>query len=218
MQGFRVRISGDWKAEEEELLGRVLLHLEADLDSITHAVPGPALAAMRQAEIWVERQGTTATERAGRGMCCHWSPAWLREHGVLVEKAGSVEIINPENYLNWRDQPSMLLHELSHAFHWRLAALDGEIDEAYRKAVDAGLYDAVSRNTLPRDQAVRAYAATNSHEYFAELSEAYLGVNDFYPYTRKQLEAHDPGGFALMERIWNMSEEELDKITQARIE
>ena len=35
----------------------------------------------------------------------------------------------------------------------------------------------------PRHRAVQAYALSNEHEYFAELSEAYFGVNDFFPST-----------------------------------
>lgn len=47
-----------------------------------------------------------------------------------------------------------------------------------------------------------AYALTNELEYFAELSEAYLGRNDFYPYVRKDLEKYDPKGYELMKNTW----------------
>ena len=46
------------------------------------------------------------------------------------------------------------------------------------------------------------YALTNAKEYFAELSEAYFGRNDFYPFTRKELEKHDPAGYRLMRETW----------------
>jgi hypothetical protein len=216
VEGFRVRINHAISAQEPDLLRRVLVHLEADLDTISHTVPAPALAVMRHAEIWVELQGTNKTELHGRGLCCHWSTGWLKANGVLEAKVGSVEVIRPRDYLQWRDQPCMLLHELAHSVHWRLSGLDDEIEKAFKAAVDAKLYDNVERNTLPRGQTVKAYAATNSHEYFAELSEAYLGVNDFFPYTRRQLEAHDPTGFKLMERIWNLSEAELATFSKPR--
>lgn len=48
----------------------------------------------------------------------------------------------------------------------------------------------------------KAYALTNELEYFAELSEAYLGRNDFYPYNRKQLEKYDSVGYGVMKTIW----------------
>ena len=48
----------------------------------------------------------------------------------------------------------------------------------------------------------RAYAMNNHREYFAEITEAYFGTNDFYPFNRAELARHDPEGFELMERIW----------------
>ena len=48
----------------------------------------------------------------------------------------------------------------------------------------------------------KAYAKTNRAEYFAELTEAYFGKNDFYPFTRAELEKHDPVGFKLMKDAW----------------
>ena len=48
----------------------------------------------------------------------------------------------------------------------------------------------------------RAYALTNAKEYFAELTEAYYGFNDFYPFNREQLQAFDPAGYALVEQAW----------------
>ncbi|MEK6700679.1 MAG: hypothetical protein AABZ53_00305 [Planctomycetota bacterium] len=190
---------------------RVMLQLEADLDEIEHMVPAPAWKVLTEVHVWVERQGSTASAGKGRGLCCHWSPGWLASHGILTQKAGGVEIINPEDFLTWRrDQPYMLFHELAHALHWRLARLDPEIDAAFAQAMSARLYDAVGRNTVTGKQTVRAYAASNSHEYFAELSEAYFALNDYFPYTRAQLAALDPGGLGLVEKVWNLSAEKLE--------
>ncbi len=41
-------------------------------------------------------------------------------------------------------------------------------------------------------------------EYFSELTEAYFGKNDFFPFTRDELKQHDPAGFALMEEAWGV--------------
>jgi dipeptidyl-peptidase-4 len=84
-----------------------------------------------------------------------------------------------------------------------------EIVEPFRAARDADLYERVGRNTLPGGETVRAYAVTNHHEYFAELSEAYLALNDFEPYTRLQLEKLDPAGFEMVRMLWNLSAEEI---------
>jgi len=43
---------------------------------------------------------------------------------------------------------------------------------------------------------------TNPQEYFAETTEAYFSRNDFFPFTRAELEKHDPGMFKLLGQIW----------------
>lgn len=207
--GFTVHVHKDLLGDKE-LTRRVMLHLEADLDEIAHMVPAPAFKLLSEVEIWVEKQGMSATANKGHGLCCHWSPVWLKNNGVLAEKVGGVEIVNSGDFLAWRrDQPYMLFHELAHALHWRLAKLDGEIDAAYGQAMRDKRYDAVGRNTVAGGKTVRAYAASNSHEYFAELSEAYFAVNDFYPYTRAQLQAHDPAGMAMVAKVWSLNAEQL---------
>ena len=37
------------------------------------------------------------------------------------------------------------------------------------------------------------------------MTESYVGVNDFYPFVRAELQKHDPKTFQLMERIKNTS-------------
>ncbi len=215
--GFSLKINNDFQKNDPALLDRVLIQLGADLDEIAHFVPKAALDALRGVTIWIEHQGSQAMGRGGRGMCCHWSPAWLASQGLLTEKAGGIEIINPADFLSWRrDQPYMCFHELAHAYHWRLAKLDPEIEAVFQEAKAAGLYDQVARNSLPAGATERAYAITNSHEYFAELSEAYFALNDFYPYSRRQLAAHDPDGLKLMERTWNLSGAQITANTMPR--
>ena len=38
----------------------------------------------------------------------------------------------------------------------------------------------------------------NEIEYLAEISEAFFGENDYYPFNRSDLESHDPQGYALL--------------------
>lgn len=217
LAGFTLKINRELTTNDPALLDRVLVQLAADLDEVTHFVPAPALETLRGVTIWVERQGSSAMGWGGHGMCCHWSPNWLASQGLLTEKAGGVEIINPQDFLTWRrDQPYMAFHELSHAYHWQLAKLDPEIDAAYQHAMKTGIYDKVARNSLPEGKTEKAYAATNSHEYFAELSEAYFALNDFYPYTRRQLAVHDPDGLKLIARLWNLSADEIKSRTGER--
>ena len=47
---------------------------------------------------------------------------------------------------------------------------------------------------------VKHYALTDQKEFFAEMSEAYFGTNDFYPFVRGELMQHDPRAHAILEK------------------
>ena len=51
-----------------------------------------------------------------------------------------------------------------------------------------------------------AYAKNDAREYFCEITEAWFGANDFYPFNREQLKQHDPMGWQLMHLVWDGSE------------
>ena len=96
--------------------------------------------------------------------------------------------------------PAVILHELAHSYHDQILGFDEpRIKAAYEKAMQAGLYDKV---LLYTGQKVRAYAAADHKEYFAEGTEAYFYRNDFYPFVRAELKEHDPVLHALLEDIW----------------
>ena len=52
---------------------------------------------------------------------------------------------------------------------------------------------------------VRHYALTDQKEFFAEMTESYFGVNDFFPFTRAELKESEPEIFELMQGIWGPS-------------
>ena len=99
----------------------------------------------------------------------------------------------------WAKHPYVILHELAHSYHDQVLGFNIDIINAYRRAEKAGLYEKV---LLFRGGLTRHYASTNHKEFFAEMTESYLGVNDFYPFVRAELKEHDPETFHLMERIW----------------
>jgi hypothetical protein len=49
---------------------------------------------------------------------------------------------------------------------------------------------------------VRHYALTDQKEFFAEMSESYFGMNDFFPFNREELQKAEPELFKLMEDVW----------------
>lgn len=209
--GFDLYIHNDLIEQQPRLLGRVLLQLEHDLDMIGAALAEPQMQILRRSPVWIELQGATVPGgMSGRGMCFHPSADWLTSHGLLAEKQNGIEIIRAADFPSWRkNQPWMTFHEFAHAYHLHLSHDNQEVAAAYQAAKDAGLYDAVAYNASPEGEPQQAYAINNPVEYFAELSEAYFGLNDFYPFTCRQLEAHDPVGYAMIERLWGLSAAQL---------
>lgn len=197
IEGFTVLVSPAAKADPA-LLEPVLAFLPDRLRDIRFQLPRAAFEKLRAVRIWVEHD-----DPAHPGMVFHPSAEWLRAHGYNVDKAGDVEIGNLQNFLAWHhEQPSMVLHELAHA--WVFRFLDQQtraaLATAFEHAQRSGKYEAVLHWDKKR---VRAYALTDVNEYFAELSEAYFGQNDFYPFVRAELSEFDPDGFAVVERAWN---------------
>ncbi|MEL7124564.1 MAG: T9SS type A sorting domain-containing protein, partial [Bacteroidota bacterium] len=136
----------------------------------------------------------------------HPSVQWLTNNGYIPEKAKSVEISNVVNFVNWsnQNQPSMVIHEMAHAYHDRVLGFDyNPIIKAFENAITFELYNSVSYhagNDVYFNQ--QAYATTNELEYFAELTEAYLGENDFFPFFRDQIEDHDEEGYKVVRDVW----------------
>ena len=165
----------------------VRVELERQLKHVSEVVPELALAALRKVRIWVEwNKRRNASE-------FHPSAAWLEANGYNPEKAGDVEIGNSMNFVDWsrREQPCMVLHELAHAYHFLvLGERHAGIAAAYKQAVESKSYER------------GAYALVDEKEYFAELTEAYFCRNDFYPFTRAELQTHDPGGYTLLQELW----------------
>merc|ERR1712060_687658 len=82
----------------------------------------------------------------------------------------------------------------------------GTILDAFENAKAAKLYDAVEHCSGNKR---RAYAMVNELEYFASLCVPYFyGRNDYYPFTRPQLEEYDKVGFQMLEEVWGILKKE----------
>jgi hypothetical protein len=196
IQGFAVLLSPQVLAHPPAAED-VRAELARQLKAVDEVVPSEALSALRKVRIWVEwsNRRNTASE-------FHPSAGWLERNGYNPDKAGDLEISNSLNFLNWSraDQPCMVLHELAHAYHFHvLGTRHSAIAAVYQQAVDSKSYDSVD---YVRGGKRRAYALVNEREYFAELSEAYFCRNDYYPFTRVDLQRHDPAGYELLRRLW----------------
>jgi hypothetical protein len=196
LHGWRVMVSKQLLVQDSGLAMRVLNLLDAQLAQIQASVPTKAVIELQAAPIWLELQTPGL-----RGAQYHWSADWLRDNGYNPRKARSVEISSAQDYLLWSQlQPSIILHELAHAYHDRVLGKDHpELLAAFASAGTRGLYESVPSAQGP---AGRAYALNDYLEFFAELSEAYFVRNDFFPFTREELRQYDPAGYAMIESTW----------------
>ena len=133
----------------------------------------------------------------------HPSGDWLVRNQHDPQLAKHVHIPHARDLIKrstWAKHPYVILHELAHAYHDQVLGFDdAEIRAAFESAQQQGIYSQVLLHT--GDQ-VEHYALSNHKEYFAESTEAYLGVNDFYPFVRAELNQHDPRMYQLLKEIW----------------
>jgi hypothetical protein len=197
IRGWTVYVNHRLVEDEKELGQRALQLLDVKLYEIVRAVPGLAVAKLQEIRIWVEFK-----DRRFPCACYHPSKKWLSANGYNPDKAKAVEIANAATFLDWTaQQPSMVLHELAHGYHdVHLGGYSSQpVAGAYQHAMKEKLYESVLRwdgKTVP------AYAQNNAQEYFAELSEAWFGTNDFYPFVRAEVLVHDPEGVKVLRETW----------------
>lgn len=199
IQGFTVLIHPEVLRHPQDA-ERMKVELESQLKVILRDLPAKAMERLKKVRIWVEWE-----KKPNGGAEFHVSRGWLQANGYYPEKAGDIEISNTRNFVNWSQsaQPCMVMHELAHAYHHLvLGEKHAGIDAAFKQAVDRKLYESVAY-VLGGNK--KAYAMNNAKEYYAELTEAYFGKNDFFPYDRKDLAQHDPVGYQLMESTWGVA-------------
>jgi dipeptidyl-peptidase-4 len=182
--------------EDKELYSEVESLLQAKLREIDSRLPPKVVIELRKVPIYFH-----LNRGDNPGACYHPSAQWLSEHDLPVKWARSVEFGVAKNFLTWiHDQPSMVLHEMSHAYHHRvLGYKHAGVLAAYANAMEKELYKEVA---YVRGGVVPGYASTNEMEYFAETSEAYWGTNDQFPFVRGELMSHDAEMVKVLGEAW----------------
>jgi len=183
--------------EHQETGAKALIALANHLQRVKYIVPEDRVAALQKLRIWVDWH-----HKLGN-MQYHPSRGWLTDNGHDPRLQKHVHIPRAAQLLDrrmWAKHPYVVLHELAHAYHDQVLGFDHpDIVAAYRIAKERGVYEKVLLYTGAK---VRHYGLTNHKEYFAESTEAYFGVNDFYPFVRAELKEHDPVMYTLMQRLW----------------
>jgi alpha-galactosidase len=197
--GWRVKFDPKLVATENRDAGeRAFEALANHLQRVKYIVSQDRLDALMQLPIWVELNNAELG-----AMQYHPDRGWLLAHGHDPRLVKHVHIPRaPQLYdpTMWAKHPYVVLHELAHAYHDQVLSFDERsIKGAYDDAKQEGMYDAV---LLYTGKKVRHYGMTNHKEYFAESTEAYFGVNDFYPFVRAELREHDPRIFTILEEVW----------------
>jgi hypothetical protein len=181
-------------ATAEEAFRALANHLQR----VTYIVPAPQLAKLKKLRIWLDLQHPKL-----KSMQYHPSAGWLKNNGHDPRLARHVHIPQAKELFAahmWAKHPYVVLHELAHAYHDQVLGFDDvEVKAAWDNASESGILKDV---LLYTGKKVDHYGLTNHKEYFAESTEAYFGVNDFYPFVGAELNEHDPRMFSLMQKIW----------------
>lgn len=185
-------------APHEELGAKALRLLGDRLYEIALITPADRLEKLRAVPIWLDLAHGDL-----RSMQYHPDAGWLKSHDYSEKLAKGVHIPIASQFASprhHRQQPWAVLHELAHAYHDReLSFEEPKIKAAWQRTVDAGKWQSVLHIDGPPR---KHYALTNQMEFFAEMSEAYFGLNDFYPFQRAELKRDEPEIYALLEEVW----------------
>ncbi|MEC9093215.1 MAG: metallopeptidase [Planctomycetota bacterium] len=199
IEGFEIAVDPALlKNEQKQFSERVFKSLANHLQRVEFILPRDRLKQLHNCKIWIELDNPKI-----RGMQYHPGRGWLLSKGLDPRLVKHVHIPQANALLDrqqWAKHPYVILHELAHSFHDQVYGFDNkEIQAVFQKAKASGKYDKIIDH---RGNQVRHYGMNNEKEYFAESTEAYLGVNDFFPFVRAELREFDPGMYRLLERIW----------------
>ncbi|MBM79094.1 MAG: metallopeptidase [Planctomycetaceae bacterium] len=184
--------------KNKEVGEKALTALANHLQRVKYIVPKERVAELQKLRIWVELRNPVLGN-----IQYHPSKGWLiaHKHDPRLEK--HVHIPRAKALFDrhmWAKHPYVVLHELAHSYHDQVLSFDqADIIKTFNSAKKKGIYEKV---LLYTGRTVKHYGLTNHKEYFAESTEAYFGVNDFYPFVRAELKEHDPGMYDLLEKIW----------------
>lgn len=199
IEGWTVRVddrllSGPGKASGDHAL-RLLSNR---LYEIAFILPADKVERLRKVSVQIDLTHGKLTAAQ-----YHPSADWLKDNGYSTALERTVHIPDASEWASLRHQriqPWSVLHELSHAYHDQVLNFENaEVKAVWEKFCANPRY-----NRIPFIEGglTRHYALTNEKEFFAEMSEAYFGVNDFAPFNRSELKADEPEVFALMEKVW----------------
>lgn len=199
IEGWTVRVDDRLLAPPYEEFGaRALKMLSAKLVDITFIVPAAPLEKLRAVNIVLD-----LAHGPLHNMQYHPGAGWLQQNGYATNLVKCVHIPEAKDLLTSRtvnEQPMVILHELAHGYHDQVLGFEEpRVMQAYENYKKSGNGDSA---LLYDGQRVRHYGLTDQKEFFSEMTEAYFGTNDFFPFTCAELMTSEPEIYALMRTIW----------------
>jgi len=199
VEGWRVRVDDRLlQPENRELADKALRFLSFRLAELKVVVPADKVARLQRVPIVLD------LNHGGLGpMQYHPSAGWLKKNGYSEDLAKCVHLPRAADLMttrNIREQPWVILHELSHAYHDQVLGFDNpRISQAYEDFKKSGHGD---KALLFDGSRVKHYGLTTPMEFFAEMTEAYFGSNDFFPFNRAELKENEPAIYQLLRDVW----------------
>lgn len=200
LEGWTVRVDDRLLTPPDDELGtRALRFLEGKLSDIKVVVPADKLKKLQAVTIVLD-----LTHGNLRPMQYHPGVGWLKANSYSPDLVKCVHLPRAADVAtkrNINEQPWVILHELAHAYHDQVLGFDNpRIREAYEKYKQSGRGE---KTLLYNGKRVKHYALTNPMEFFAEMTESYFGVNDFFPFNRAELKEAEPEIYELMASVWD---------------
>jgi ABC-type transporter Mla MlaB component len=156
---------------------------------------------------------------------------WLENHVTTIEylplssnesRKGRIRVGNLAKYkeLTGKNQKSLLANVIAKQYFDKYLSNEKktQIENHYSSIKDnkykrvyysdgVKLIKSIFLDMKTRQDAVNYYlhvppASQSAHDYFAEITEAYLGENDYYPFDIQDLARYDAEGMALLANIW----------------
>lgn len=169
------------------LYNQLLSEIKKQLNNINETVPNDRLFVLKNIPIWF---GCDPIGFSTVGAEYHPSAEWLRRNGRNPQMAGGIQVPSSSRFLKYSENfPWMLMHELAHGYEFRILGPENvNLKQVYNR----------------QKRLYTTYHRANHHEYFAELTEAYFGRNDTYPFNRQDIQKYDPVGYSFLRKVWGI--------------